>query len=112
MSIIAVIVGFVPSFAVLFRIARHRKPPYKAQGYQKQPEGQSSEGSDPAVALNKISKKESRDRKKTGLGTTDSLWVDDVEVQEEVARKPTYHLNRTAAKPTASDHHASSDAPS
>lgn len=113
---IAVIVGFVPSFAVLFRIARHRKPSYNAQGYQKQAEGQSSEGSGPGVALknvsNKSSNKASRDRKKTGLGTTDSLWTDDAEIQEEVARKPTYHLNRTTIKPTASNHHASSAAPS
>ena len=92
---LAVIVGFVPSFAVLFRVARHKKPSHNVHGYQKQPEGDSSERDRSGFALNTISNKASRDRKKTGLGTTDSLWVDEADVPDELTHKPIQHPFRS-----------------
>ncbi|KAF1978806.1 hypothetical protein BU23DRAFT_448510 [Bimuria novae-zelandiae CBS 107.79] len=80
---IAVIVGFVPSFAVLFRVARHKTSSYNPYSYQKQRERRS--GGRPEYVLNIISSRTSRNRRNMGLETTDSMWVDDADSQRGFA---------------------------
>ncbi|KAJ4299585.1 hypothetical protein N0V90_004831 [Kalmusia sp. IMI 367209] len=85
---IAVIVGFVPAFAILFRLARAKKSSYNPYGYQKQQEGGSGNKGQQGFVLNTISSKTSRSRKNMGLDTTDSMWVDDASSQEGLAPAP------------------------
>jgi len=73
---IAVIVGFVPAFAVLARLVKHKKSysPYGKGGYRKQSER--SAGSE-GFALGSLAREKRRAKKEMGLKTTDSLWVDE-----------------------------------
>jgi hypothetical protein len=78
----AVIVGFVPAFAVLFRLAREKKPSYNPHGYQKQHEGGSGARGQPGFVMSTVSGKTRRDRKNVGLDTTDSIWANDTGSQD------------------------------
>ena len=81
---LAIIVGFSPAFAVLVRVARDKKPSYNLSGYKKQSNSRSGGGNPQAFAMNTISSKESRSKKK-GLEINNSLWMDDSSSQEGLA---------------------------
>lgn len=82
---LAVIVGFVPAFAVLFRIRREKKSSYNPYGYQKQEEGQYSEREQSVFAMNTIASKTSRKKEHRGLDTTEPMWMDNASSQEELS---------------------------
>jgi hypothetical protein len=81
-QVLAVIVGFVPAFAVLFRLAREKKLSYSPHGYQKQQEGGSGATGQPGFVMSTVSSKTRHNRKTLGLDTTDSIWVNDAGSQE------------------------------